>query len=75
VLPHDHLTRRANQRHDAIIAARVIGGVLANRASRALPEEQKAGKKMRQFGKVGIPQEAFIAALKVDSLGDPSDIF
>ena len=24
-------------------------------------------KKMRQFGKVDIPQEAFIAALKVDS--------
>jgi translation elongation factor EF-4 len=32
-----------------------------------LPEKQKEGKKrMRQFGKVDIPQEAFIAALKVD---------
>jgi GTP-binding protein LepA len=27
------------------------------------PEKQK---RMRQFGKVDIPQEAFIAALKVD---------
>jgi translation elongation factor EF-4 len=29
--------------------------------------EQKEGRKTRQFGKVDIPQEAFIAALKVDS--------
>jgi translation elongation factor EF-4 len=31
-------------------------------------EKQKEGKKkLRQFGKIDIPQEAFIAALKVDS--------
>jgi GTP-binding protein LepA len=34
---------------------------------RKLPDKQKAGKKkMRQFGKVEIPQEAFINALKMD---------
>jgi GTP-binding protein LepA len=34
---------------------------------RKLLEKQKEGKKrVRQFGKVDIPQEAFIAALRVD---------
>jgi GTP-binding protein LepA len=34
---------------------------------RKLRDKQKEGeKKMRQYGKVDIPQEAFIAALKVD---------
>ena len=32
-----------------------------------LLEKQKVGRKrMRQFGKVEIPQEAFISALKMD---------
>jgi translation elongation factor EF-4 len=31
------------------------------------PDKQKEGKtKMRQFGKLDIPQEAFIAAFKIE---------
>jgi len=36
-------------------------------SNRKLLDKQKVGKKkLRQFGRVEIPQEAFIAALKMD---------
>ncbi|MFN5082560.1 MAG: hypothetical protein ACK5DK_07055, partial [Brevundimonas sp.] len=45
----------------------VTGPRRSGRAGRGKIEKQKEGKKrMRQFGKVEIPQEAFIAALKMD---------
>jgi hypothetical protein len=63
VVIEEHPHRDAKKIRDG----RHIGDRLRNNTNILRPPIFGGKKRMRQFGKVDIPQEAFIAALKVDT--------
>ena len=48
------------------VIEKIHGGGATDRKRKLLDKQKKGKKRMRSFGKVEIPQEAFIAALKVE---------
>ena len=64
-LDKEYVTIKPNIKYKDVIS-RIHGGGARDRKKKLLEKQKKGKARMRQFGSVDIPQEAFIEVLKIN---------
>jgi GTP-binding protein LepA len=58
-----------NNQHYFLVLAKCYGGDIS-RKKKLLQKQAKGKKRMKAMGKVNVPQEAFMAVIKMDRSGE-----